>query len=384
MKSPKSYIKFSGTYYFQFFALGVLLPLLSIYLRSIGLSGTQIGTITALGSFIMIFVPPLFGIASDKTRKHKYVLMGLMFLCITSISIISQLRTFPMLIVGFIFFNIGSTCLNPLLDGITLHHKTIPFGKIRLWGAIGFATAAFITGKFVEATSITIIFPLYIVAVLLTMIFLSTIRVDLGTHASLKLEDLKALVTSKVFSTFLLFVFLVAGTLGAHNFFFGLLLKEVGGEESMIGLAFLLFAASEAPFMQIIPNVVRRYGITNVMLAAPVIGAFRWFLHSIIPDPTIHLAIFVLQGLFYAPFLIGVAEYIRTRVPTHLKTSAMTIYSAVGFGLGGICTNFISGLIYDHINAKAIYVFYALLCMAAVLVMLTLRHMDRKLDGHIL
>lgn len=384
MKSPNAYIKFSGEYFFQFFALGAMLPLLTIYLESIGLSGTQIGTITATGSFIMIFSPPLWGIISDKTHKHKLVNLFLMSMCILSALLIMQFDTFGTLLVVFAFFYFISTPLNPLMDAITLHKKDIAFGKIRLWGSLGFAVAAFITGLLIEPFGIVVIFPIYIIAFLMAMAFLSSIKIDLSGNGALNISDIKKLVTNKTFAVLLLYIFLIAGTLGSHNFFFGLMYVEIGGNESDIGLAFLLFAASEAPFMQLVPRYILRFGIMKILLIAPVLGVIRWALHAILPDPNMHLIIFILQGLFYAPFLIGVAEYIRTRIPNHLVSSAMTIYAAIGFGLGGIFTNFISGLIYDHIGAQMIYAYYCVLCLLSIIVVMILTKLDKKTEGHIL
>lgn len=384
MKSPNAYIKFSGEYFFQYCALGALLPLLSIYLESVGLSGTQIGTITATGSFLMIFSPPIMGIISDKTHKHKYVNITLMSLCIVIIAIVTQFNTFLSLLIIFALFYTVATPLNPLIDGITLHQKEIPFGKIRLWGSLGFAVAAFITGQLTEFFGVSVIFPVYIIAMAIAIVFLSTIHIDLSSNGTLQLSDIKRLITNKTFAVLIVYAFLIAGTLSAHNFFFGLLLVEVGGQESAIGLAFLLFAASEAPFMQIIPNILRRYGLMNVLLSAPILGVLRWSLHATLPDPNWHIGIFILQGLFYSPFLIGVAEYIRTRVPTNLVSSALTIYASVGFGLGGIFTNFVSGIIYDNYGAQVIYAYYAALCLLSVGAILYLKKLDKKTDGLIL
>lgn len=383
MKSRKSHIKFGSEYFFQYFALGCFLPLLSIYFEGIGLSGTQIGIITSVGSFVTIFAPPFWGIVSDKSMKHKSILLGLMMVCILMFLLLPMTQFFPLILIIYTIFNLSSSALNPLMDGISLN-SPIPFGKIRLWGALGFAVAAFAIGKLAEATTLSIIFYAYAVAMLITILILLTIRIDLRGHEPLHLKDIKTLLSNKTFLVFLLYTLLIAGTLGAHNVFFGLLFKEVGGDTGLIGLAFLLFAASEAPFMQIIPYFIKRYGILNMMLLAPLLGVFRWYLHSVIPDPTIHLAIFFIQGIFYAPFLIGIAEYVRSRISPHLRTSAITIYSAIGFGVGGILTNFASGLLYDHISAQAIYAFYSLLCAIAFFVMLALKRIDQNAHGKIL
>lgn len=383
MKSNHSYIKFSGEYFFMYFALGSFLPLLSIYFESIGLTGTQIGFITSTGSFVTIFAPPFWGIVSDKSMKHKTVLASLMAVCMVMFLLVPTTSVFTFILIIFVIFNIGSSALNPLMDGLTLH-SPISFGKIRQWGAIGYATAAFLIAKLAAATDLSLIFYVYVISMGIAMAFLLSIKIDLSHHDSLHLRDVKTLLKNKTFLVFLLYVLLIAGTLGGHNVFFSLLFQEVGGSPDMVGFAFLLFAAVEAPFMLMMPFFIKKYGILSLMLAAPLLGAVRWALHAVLPSPWMHLAIFFLQGIFYAPFLIGVAEYVRSRIAQHLTTTAITVYSAIGFGIGGIIANMTSGLLYDHINAKAIYLFYTALCIASFLVVLVLVRLDRKSSGHIL
>jgi PPP family 3-phenylpropionic acid transporter len=377
MKSSHNYIKFSGQYFFNYFALGALLPLLSIYLIKIGLSGIQIGIISSMGAFIAIFSPPFWGIVSDKTRRHKPILMGLMVVAAMSVLIIPLSENYYMLLPIFGVYYLASSTINPLIDGITIQ-SNLPFGKVRLWGSVGFAVAALLVGKLAEMTELSIIFYAYVVAIICSIAILLTIQVNFKDNKSLMIKDVKKLMSNKLFIVFLIYLFLVCGTLMGHNIFFGLLFEELGGDATLIGLAFMLFALSEAPIMQITPYFIRKYGVVNMMTIAPMIGAFRWLLHAIIPSPTVLLALFFLQGLFYAPFLLGVTEFIQTRIPNHLKSTSMTIYSAVGFGMGGVVVNFISGILYDYVSAKAIYGFYAILCALSIGVVLYLRKLDHS------
>lgn len=383
MKSSNTYMKFSGEYFALFFALGAFWPLLSIYLEDIGLNGYQIGTLTSLGSFIGIFSPPLWGFISDRTQKHKLVAILLMSLCIITASLIPTTSSFIALLVIFALFNIGSSAINPLVGGIALQSH-LEFGKLRLWGSIGFAVAAYFTGKVVEKTSVSIIFYVYVISIFIAILFMSSIKINLGHNAKLKLNDVKRLMSNKIFIMYLLYIFLIAGTLGAHNVYFGLLFKELGGDINLIGLAFFLFAISEAPFMHYMPAITKKFGLLNLMMVAPILGVIRWTLHVIIPSPTVLIAIFLLQGLFYTPFIIGIAEYIKTRLPGNLNATAMSISTAIGFGVGGILINYLSGALYELINAKAIYALFAVLCFIAIFVMMLLYKMDKAADGHIM
>ena len=55
MNKKKELLKFKGLYFCTYGALGVLNPLIGQYLSSIGFSGTQIGTVTSVGTAVAIF-----------------------------------------------------------------------------------------------------------------------------------------------------------------------------------------------------------------------------------------------------------------------------------------------------------------------------------------
>jgi len=380
MKSSKAYYKFSGEYFFQYFALGVFLPFLSIYFRGIGFSGVQIGSITAAGALMAIVGPPIFGVLSDRSHRHKQIVLMLMMGCVILFGLLPFLRTHLVVVGVFALFNMASVSLNPLMDTITLH-STIPFGKIRLWGSVGFAVAAYITGFIIERSSSRIIFPLYIGAILLAMTMVLMLKVEIQKKDLLHLKEIGQLLLNRRFLVFALYSLIVSGTIMAHNIYFGLMFKEVGGKESMIGLAFLLFALSEAPVMQATPYLIKRYGLWKLMMAAPIIAVIRWLLHGIIPNPAGQLAIFFLQGLSYGPYFIGSMEYLHRRTPLHLKTTAMTLNRSIGFGLGGMIVNGMSGFLYDYVGGQAIYIFYGGLCFLAILILIYLYKLDQKVDG---
>lgn len=372
MKSKTIHIKFSSLYFFQFAALGAFLPLFAVYLKSIGMSGTQIGVLTALGSLLTVISAPFWGYVADRTNKHQLIYLLLLSSCIITAFLIPTAKSFIPLFIILIFFHFGLSAINPLLDGITLN-TPVAFGKVRLWGSIGFGVASLLVGYLANATSLSSIFYIYMAATFITGLLLLTISVSIDNHQPIHSRDFKLLFTNKSFMLFLLLVFLIGSTIGGHNVYFGLLFEETGGNLALIGLAFLLFTFSEAPFMHLTSKWVETYGVMNILLTSAILLTIRWFFYGLGLSPTILLITFFSQGLAYALFLIGTAQYIKQYVSNHIRTTAMTLFSAVGFGVGGIFINYFSGLLYDQLNAKSIYLLYSGLCAFAVFVVIRLK-----------
>lgn len=365
MQSKNTYYKFSGLYFFFYYGLGAILPLFALYLESIGLTGTQIGSITAAGSLIGIFSGPFFAYLSDRNKAHKPILMFLMIGVLITSAIVTQVTNYALLFVILIFYYLFMHPINPLMDGITLH-SSLPFGKIRLWGSVGFAIAAFVTSIIADKTSLVIPFYILIVTLLLSLVIIQKTQIKITDKNGVDLHQLMTLLSNKKFLVFVTYGMLISSTIGGMNNYFGLYFKSLGGNVSLVGLAFLLFALSEVPFMQILGKYLLRHGPYKMLMVVPILGIIRWGFYSFGPSPLLILLTFPIQGLFYAPILIGSAEYIRLEFPSNLRTTGIALYTSLGFGLGGIIANSLSGYLYEHYSANTIFMAYTLLCTLAL------------------
>ena len=365
MQSKNTSYKFSAIYFFFYYGLGAILPLFALYLESIGLTGTQIGSITALGSLIGIFSGPIFAYTSDRFKAHKPILICLFIGVMITTFLLTQVTSYRLLLIILTFYYLFLQPLNPLLDGITLH-ASLPFGKIRLWGSVGFAIAAFITSMIAARTSLVIAFYILIITLLISLAFILTTSMTITDDEGVNLRQLLTLLTNKKFLIFVTYGMLLSSTIGGMNNYFGLYFKSIGGNISLVGLAFLLFALSEVPFMQILGKYLLRHGPYKMLILAPILGILRWGFYSFGPSPLLILLTFPLQGLFYAPILLGSAEYIRLEFPANLRTTGIALYTSLGFGLGGIIANSLSGYLYEHYTANTIFIAYTLLCLLAL------------------
>ena len=65
-------IKSYALYFFLYCPLGVLSPLIGQYLSSIGFSGTQVGTVTSLGTASAVFAGMFWGKIFANSEKILY------------------------------------------------------------------------------------------------------------------------------------------------------------------------------------------------------------------------------------------------------------------------------------------------------------------------
>ncbi|HZG79684.1 MAG TPA: MFS transporter, partial [Brevibacillus sp.] len=338
-------VHLSALYLFIYYGLGAFTPLIMQYYQSINLTGTQIGLISATTPIVSIVTQPLWGMICDKFQIRKGVLVltllvsGLIGLLFPAVS------TFALVLILYTLLSVFQSAVVPVSDSIALGYVKkyqLQFGDIRMWGAVGFALAAFVTGLLIEKWGPSVIFISYFAAMVAAILFLQ--RVPVETAAAPKfttsmLAGIKDLLKLPRFLLFLAASFFVFGSINANNIWFSLYYQEIGGTVAGVGLAFLLFAGSEAPCMKLAGYCARRWGLELTILLAASVSAIRWFWYSSAPSTTAVIALFFIQGISVGFYLATAAQFVRENTPAALQVTALALFFSVGHGLGTMLCN---------------------------------------------
>ncbi|WP_442593985.1 MFS transporter [Neobacillus sp. D3-1R] len=369
-------------YLLTFFGIGSMYPLLSVYLRDVQkMNGYEIGLILSIGPIIMIFFQPLWGMLSDNVKKPTKLLMittilaGLLSLGFT------MFEDFYGLFLIALMVSVFQSAIIPISDSISLKFSTRikeNYGNIRLFGSLGFGLAVFIMGKLSEHFAISIFISFCVSLVLASL--LTTKIPNEKIDAKMKIfTGIKELFAIKKFTIFLVVTFMIFGPNLANNFYFSLFIQDRGGTYTGIGIAFLVAVLSEIPFMRVAGNWINKIGILQVATLAGVISCLRWLLYFSEPNLNIIYITSVIQGFSIGLFIPAALQYIREITPVQITATAVTIYSAIGNGLGNWFSTFISGIIYEELNIYFVYLFFFVMGLIGVLLTMWL---VRKEKGH--
>lgn len=368
-------LRFHVYYTILFIAFGALTPLLPLFYQSHQLTGYQIGILMGIGPILSVIFQPVWGLICDLFDGQKKVLF-ITLICSGSTSLLFLFaNTYFGFLIMAILLGIFQCALIPVSDSLTLHHvykSGGEYGRIRLWGSIGFAFAAWFSGFVGQYVSLASIFWFYAIALVVAAVLTHSLPNE-GTQVSANLfRGIGQLMKIKRFLLFLVGTFLVYGTMSANNFFFGILYKHAGGSLTGVGVAFLLGAGSEAPIMQLTGKWMRNYSIAFLLLISAVVSSFRWFLFAAAMPSWMLLVIFFLQGLSIGLFLPVAAIFIRNIAPVDMQATAQGIYAAIGNGLGSMACSFIGGVILDHADILHVYQFLGYLSVLGAICFLIL------------
>ncbi|RSD26161.1 MFS transporter [Mesobacillus subterraneus] len=359
-----------GFYLFVFFGIGSLFPLLSVYLSEVEkLNGYQIGIILSIGPVIMIFFQPFWGMLADMKNLHNRLLT--ITTIITGFSALGYLffeGFFPFIMVA-VMLAIFQSAIIPLSDSISLKYTSkagVNYGNVRLFGSLGFGLAVFIMGRLSEWNP-QVIFYAFFLTLLLSGVFSAKMPKEAAEKPAGLLSGMKDLVGMKRFLVFLAVTFLVFGPNLANNFYFSLFIEDRGGTYTGIGIAFLIAVLSEVPFMRAAGGWIRRLGLLQVAVIAAAVSFVRWLFYFTEPSLTLVYASAVIQGFSLGLFIPAGLQYIREITPSHITATAVTLYSAVGNGLGNWFFTFIGGIVFEEYSIYGVYLFFAFLTLIGVL-----------------
>ncbi|ASS98494.1 MULTISPECIES: MFS transporter [Geobacillus] len=372
-------------YFLIFFAFGALFPLLSVYLQEEAqLPGAAIGWIMSLVSIVAMAAQPLWGAAADYTRKPVELLtvaLGVAALFGLLYSLAGSYRVFVALTV---LLSAVQSAIVPLSDSLALRHvheQGGNYGAIRLWGSIGFAAAVLVVGWLSDHVAFAVIFYAFSLALLAALVLAARLPRYQAAPGRLTWLDVRGLLSVRPFCLLLVASFLLFGPIYANNSYFGLLIHELGGTLTGIGFAFWLAAGSEAPFMKTADRLIRRFGMTRLLVLAALVSAARWW--SYVADPPLWFVYItaIVQGCSVGLAIPTALQYVRRLAPDGVQATAVSLYAATSSGLGAWFCTLAGGYLLERWQIGAVYVFFGVCTIAGALVLIWLGKVEKTTES---
>ena len=366
----KSYI----LYFFIYFPLGAVCPLIGQYLSSIGFTGTQVGVVTAFGTGAAVIGGMFWGRVYANSSRKRVVIMTMFILAAASALVSLAITGFLAytLIYGLLYFNQGPS--HGLCDSLVMDRKE-NYPAIRAVGAVGYAVAVFLCGQLGEAMGLRINFVIHAIAFMIAGFIIMSFPEPV--NYSKKQENgeaitIKELFKDRDFTYLLVFSFFALGPTMSNNTYFSFLFIEAGGDIGGVGLAFLLMAGSEAPFMFLVPWLNKRISTEKLIIIGCVAGLLRFALYAMGPSTGVLLGTFFLQGILNGILLVEIVKYFGKIVPPRLASLSVATYYALGNSFPAIVCNLLGGAIMDAAGVRGTYLFFAALYVISLVLYLSL------------
>ncbi|QOR61874.1 MFS transporter [Sulfurovum sp. ST-21] len=333
---------FLSAFYFFYFALvGVYVIFMPKALLDLGYNAVEVGIIYAAAPFMRFLLPFIF--RHFVTLTPKVYLAALIITFAATLLFWATVNHFMLYLIANLLFGGAMGVSLPYVETIALAILSKSrYGKVRLWGSLGFMAIALWLGKV-----LTVPFEaLYYLSAMtfLTMLFGTLlIKYDRTEHTS-SLED--ATFSLSKYWAFWISVFLMqVGFGGFYNFFtiyetsHGISLEMTSWMWSFGVICEIVMLYFQGPLLQ--------RNLLNILQFATLVTAGRWLILYLFPDSvTLTFASQSLHAVSFALYHTAAITYVFSLYTQ--KKLAQQFFLGIAFGLGGSVGAVLSGQIYGE------------------------------------
>lgn len=355
------YLRLSAFYFFWFATLGAVLPYWGLYLLELGFTEFQIGLIFALMMGAKMVAPMVWGWIADHYGARLLIIRLAAAGALLAFLMMSQAKTFwPMFGVTVIYAFFWNAAL-PQFEAVTftlLGKDEGRYGRIRLWGSVGFIVSVMGLAPLVQHWGIQ--WLLVWVTIMLAGILISSLLLNVHSNRIQPLSETAAgfwsVLKQREVISLLLVCFLAQLSHGPYYTFFSIYLKSVGYSEEWIGFLWALGVAAEIGVFIALPKLMAGLGAYRLMQLALFITALRWALLAYFAESVVLLLLIQIMHLATFGIYHAVAvTLIHRQFTGRLQGRGQALYSAISFGAGGALGAGLSGYFWGQWSPTAIY-----------------------------
>jgi PPP family 3-phenylpropionic acid transporter len=340
--TPKLLSPLLGAYYFFYFALvGVYVIFMPKVLLELGYSTSEVGIIYAAAPFMRFLLPFLFRYFLALTPR--VYLLSLLFSFLATLVFIETIHCFKSYLAANLLFGAAVGISLPYVETIALASLTkSAYGKVRLWGSLGFMGIALWLGKILEV-------PLEALYYLSAMTFLTllfgTLLIQYDTLPHTETQKKSSFSLSHYWAFWVSVFLMQVGFGGFYNFFtiyetaHGISLEMTSWMWSFGVICEIIMLYFQGPLLQ--------RNLLNILQFAILITALRWLLLYLFPGSIPWtFASQSLHAISFALYHTASITYVFSLYQE--KKLAQQFFLGIAFGLGGSVGAALSGQLYGE------------------------------------
>ncbi|HSN39248.1 MAG TPA: MFS transporter [Burkholderiales bacterium] len=367
------YRRLAGFYFFYFAYLGAFAPFFSLYLKSAGISAVEIGMLMSLPQLTRIVAPHLWGWLADRSSRRLHVArMAGVAGTLAWLGVFAG-SGFALLFAVLLAMTFFWSAALPLVEATTLSHlgdETARYGRIRVWGSIGFIVAVVAVGYALDRVSIRAL--LWVVLALMAGILAFCWQIPEtapAPHAA-DHQPIWHIIRKPEVAALIAACALMAAAHGPYYTFYSIHLVGHGYSKALTGWLWALGVICEIGIFVWMPHLYRAFTLRQILIASFALAVVRFLLIGWAADSTgllifaqtLHAATF---GSFHAAAIGVVHKIFRGR---H-QARGQAIYGSLAFGLGGTIGGLASGYAWERLGAAFTFSLAAACAFAGMLIL---------------
>lgn len=340
----KSAIKLSLFYFFFFAYVGVLMIYMPNLLHSLGYSPWQIGVVFAAIPLVRFLSPFLF-LKHLRVTQQMYVMSNIIFFLL-ALSFFVTIHHFWLFLLNHLLLGFCVTVILPYIETTALSDLGKErYGKVRLYGSVGFILVAL--GMASLSEELLIVLSVFALIVALTVLSALSVAHEEEAEADRKPEEGKKQFDLFAHWPFWANLFLMQMSFGAFYNFFTIYETEHGISMETISWLWTFGVVCEIGMFLFQGYLLKKHRLSLLVQLTTFATALRWLLLYLFPASLPF--VFISQGfhaLSFALYHTAVIAYLHQIYVR--KNLAQQFYSGIAYGLGLMAGSLVAGAVYGE------------------------------------
>jgi oligosaccharide:H+ symporter len=342
--------------------LGFTLPYTQIipYLNHVGYSASQRGIILAGMSLVGIFGQFLFGFLSDKYRTVKKFYYATMVALVVVSGLVYAVSG------NLIYYHLITVALTgglfqivvSLLDAWVLEinpYLVLHYGKIRAFGALGWAIGAPITAWIVNTMGYDKLGWGYLIITLLTFAISWTLKdaIKIVHSEGIHLNDVKKLLRRKEYLVLVAILFMINVISSADMYTVIDKMIFLGATNAQVSMKWSLQAILELPLFFFGARLLVRFGGKKLLLFATAMYFIRFLGYAWASTPALLIAFSGFQLVTFPLINVSSKVLIAGESPDHLRSTGLLFATSLSFSFASFIVPLTFGFLVERFGSDA-------------------------------
>lgn len=362
--SRRQLLPFAALSASYFAHIGFFNPYLPLWLKDLGFGIVAIALLTSVQSATRLFAPYGWGALSDHTGERvKLLRCGATVALLVSLALWFELGPVALAVVLLLMFT-HTSAMMPMSEAALAHlvsqggsFDARRYGRVRLWGSLGFLVTVFAAGAWFEHFGM-VHFPHWTALTLLAVTASVWLLPDLKEPVSAMTEKLPVWPVLRQPAVRWLFAaafFHVLAHIGIYVFF-SLYLDALGYSKTMIGVLWAVSVVVEIGWFYTQSRWLPRLRLSAWLVVCAAAMVLRMGLTVGWADVLwVLLLAQALHALTFAAHHTACIALLSHHFPGRLRGRGQALYTVVAYGLPGVLGGVVGGLLSQRFGLVAVF-----------------------------
>lgn len=365
---PKQSFSFALFFFAYYGYVGVFSPYASLYFSDKGMSAAEIGVLMSLMQVMRIFGPNLWGWVADRHQQRVTVLR---LTAVAATALFAGLfigHSFAHFFLVMVAVNLFTSAQAPLSEALMLSEMRgdlTHYGRLRLWGSVGFILTVTLAGPALDRFGIHLM-P-WIAISLLALVLVASLRMQESASGPMPHDapSVMALLKRREVVAFFVSTFMMIAAHASLYVFYSLYLAQIGYNNTVIGLMWSLGVMVEIAFFYFQAPIFRRFGVQKLMMASLFIAVVRFLLIGFGAQSLVLLLIAqVMHAATFGTHHSASVATLQRWFSGPLQARGQALFTSISYGLGGTLGGLILGVFWDTFGSRTVYLMAAMFSLA--------------------